>query len=565
MNMSWYKKVRHSFSEDERGSLLIFVLVVFSGMFLVGGTAVDLARHETLRSTMQYNLDRAVLAAASLKQTQEPDDVVNDYMSKVDTIEDFTVVVNSDVGVNYRSVSATATADLDTWFLGMAGINEMSIETLSAAEEKIPKLEVSLVLDVSGSMGSNSKLSNLKTAAKEFVTTMLTAVEDDTVAISIVPFNNGVAPSDTMFESMNIDVDHNYSTCLEFTDAEFSDVKIDPNVTQTQAVYTSLYIDNSHDDHLQDGWEQFDDGSRTCYTDDWFQILPYSDNETALHNKIDSLEADGWTAGHLGIKWGAALLDPAFNDVTTDLIAALEVDSGFSNIPVAYTDHETLKVIIMMGDGANTYEFLYGTDFRGAGSDVWRVDYTEQTFDYAYHKYKAGKTSNKESKCSSSKWVCVYTTEDKTNYFVRKPSNNNYYDIEEDDWLSNSEFTNLPSSLEGWQSSTQLSWEDAWGHMSAEWYDWVTEDWNDNAFDDLVYGTARSGSEADTVMEDICDAARDAGMILYTIGFETSDSTSEKLEDCASSAGHYYDAEGTEISYVFAAIAASIQKLKLTQ
>jgi len=79
------------FNQNEDGSILIFVLVVFSTMFLVGGAAIDFARNETQRTTMQYNLDRAVLAAASLKQTKVPDDVVADYMSKVHSIEDISV------------------------------------------------------------------------------------------------------------------------------------------------------------------------------------------------------------------------------------------------------------------------------------------------------------------------------------------------------------------------------------------------------------------------------------------------------------------------------------------
>jgi hypothetical protein len=65
-------------------------------------------------------------------------------------------------------------------------------------------------------------------------------------------------------------------------------------------------------------------------------------------------------------------------------------------------------------------------------------------------------------------------------------------------------------------------------------------------------------------MQDQCDAAMASGVIVYAIGFETDSSTSQKLEDCASTPSHYYNAEGTQISTVFAAIASSIQKLKLT-
>ncbi len=548
----------NQFNKDEGGSILVFILVVFMTIVFVGGTAIDLSRHETLRATMQYNLDRAVLAAASLKQTKVPDDVVNDYMSKVSAIEEISVATVYDTGLNFRTVSATATANLNTMFMSMAGIESMPITVTSAAEERIPKLEISLVLDVSGSMGSNNKLTNLKVAAKEFITTMLTDVDDDYVAISVIPFNNSVAPSEGMYNALTVDDRQDYSTCLDFADDDFNNVSIDPSVEQSQLIYTSLY----------GGWtwadtDNLDQSSRTCYTDEYFTIMPYSDNEAALHTKIDSLVADGWTAGHLGIKWGAAMLDPSFQPVTADLITALEVDAGFVNVPAQYSDFDTLKVIIMMGDGANTYEFRMGPDYQGDNSDLWEVVSAEQVFWYAQHKKKAHKTSTSEAKCSKNNWICFYKPGvEKSTYFLHRPSNNNYYDIENNNWISNGEFNSLNTTMDGWVSSTQLTWDKAWGLMPAQWYDGRT---GEDSFSDLVWGTGRTSNEADTAMAATCTAARNAGLVVYTIGFETSSSTSAKLAACASSSSHYYDANGVQISTVFAQIAASIQKLKLTQ
>lgn len=548
---------RRGYVKDDEGSIIVFVMMVFSGMFLVGGTAVDLARHENLRSTLQYNLDRAVLAAASLKQTADPDVVVQDYMSKVITNETFTVNVNSTISVNARSVSATADANLDTWFLSMAGINTMPIKASSAAEERIPNLEISLVLDVSGSM-SGTKLTNLKTAAKQFVNTMIGPADPDTVAISIVPFNHNVAPSLGIFDALAVTETHDYSTCLDFADSAFASVSIDPTVSQTQAVYTSL----------TGSWQSLNHSRRTCYTEDSHEILPYQQNITKLENKIDGLSADGWTAAHMGMKWGMALLDPAFQPVVTSLINdrattdADKVDSGFAGLPVAYTDNETLKVVVLMGDGANTYEFRFGNTWRGANSDLWEVKYTVQTFKYAYHKKKVWKTSTDESKCSKSRWVCVYESEDFTDYYLRDPDNNQYLDIEDNTWISQTDFNNLSTTMAGFTSATQLSWEEAWGHMPASWYDDKT---GQNSYDDLVTGTGRTSSEADTVMSSACTAARDTGIVVYTIGYQTNDSTSAKLAACATTTAHYYDADTTNISSVFSAIASSIQKLKLTQ
>ena len=70
------------FKRDADGSLTIFSLFLLVVMLIVGGTAVDTIRHETMRTKLQYTLDRAVLAAADLEQTLAPQDVVDDYFAK---------------------------------------------------------------------------------------------------------------------------------------------------------------------------------------------------------------------------------------------------------------------------------------------------------------------------------------------------------------------------------------------------------------------------------------------------------------------------------------------------
>ena len=225
---------------DETGSIFCFTMVVFSIMVLCGGAAIDLVRYENSRSTLQNSLDRAVLAAASLKQVQAPEIVVTDYMSRILTNEPFELNITSDVADYSRRVSATATAEVDMWFLSMAGINKMPTKVSSSAQESKSNLEISLVLDVSGSIGSNNLLVNLKVAAKEFVNTMLADIEEDSVSISIIPFNSNTAPSQGLFDAINVLQTHDYTNCLDFTDASFAQAAIDPAVPVSQACVHKL-------------------------------------------------------------------------------------------------------------------------------------------------------------------------------------------------------------------------------------------------------------------------------------------------------------------------------------
>ena len=60
------------FAQEEDGVLIKPTIFIFLSMLAVGGIGVDLMRMERDRTELQYTLDRAVLAAADLDQTQTP-------------------------------------------------------------------------------------------------------------------------------------------------------------------------------------------------------------------------------------------------------------------------------------------------------------------------------------------------------------------------------------------------------------------------------------------------------------------------------------------------------------
>jgi len=121
---------------------------------MIGGISIDLMRFERDRTELQSTLDRAVLGEVMAPQ-----------------------------GLNFRSVSAKATGDFDTQFMHMGGVDTLEVGAASAAEERIDGGEISLVMDVSGSMNNNSKLTDLKVAATDFVTEMFKNTEEDKLTI----------------------------------------------------------------------------------------------------------------------------------------------------------------------------------------------------------------------------------------------------------------------------------------------------------------------------------------------------------------------------------------------
>ena len=112
------------FARETSGTLVVFGLMLFLLMIMMGGIAVDLMRYESTRTALQNTLDRSTLAAATLSQDLPPESVVNDYFLKAGLMRDLSGVV-VDQGMNYRTVTADANADTRPMFLQLLGINDI--------------------------------------------------------------------------------------------------------------------------------------------------------------------------------------------------------------------------------------------------------------------------------------------------------------------------------------------------------------------------------------------------------------------------------------------------------
>ncbi len=583
-----------AFRKDEDGAVVMFTLFAMLMMLIAGGIAIDVMRQEMNRARIQNTLDSAVLAGAGAPYGTDSKAIVQDFMAKAgmadylgelddDGLNDDDDIVQT---LNSSKVSASAQMSMDTLLMQLSGVKTLGAAAASSAERRVPKLEVAMVLDVSGSMDDNSKLVNLKSAGKKFVTSILNSSEYGDAVISVVPFSWDVSPGWDIIDALDVDARHDYSTCLQFTPDDYKTTAIDPQETQTQLIYTSEY-DN--------GFDKLNSVYRTCYNEPNAEILPYSISEAALHAKIDALEANGNTSGNQGMKWGAALLDPKFESVKTALskvvigeepmqdaegTAILDengdpvtqpiymVDPLVGVVPAAYDEGETMKVVVMMGDGQNTYsnQFPLDSSFRGPDSFLHYVEWEQEQFKYAYKKYNSAKTSTDPKKCKKKNWECVYESVAFSSYYLYDLDEEEYRSLSGGPTLSSWEFENLSNTMEGFKSSTQFSWEQMWGRMSPDYLDKIFD--YRTAEKEFENSTNRvQGSEKDTRMDNVCTAAKKKGVMIYTIGFEIGEgSTAEvKLRDCATSPAHYYPTNGQGITDTFGSIAANVVNLRLTQ
>ncbi len=79
------------------------------------------------------------------------------------------------------------------------------------------------------------------------------------------------------------------------------------------------------------------------------------------------------------------------------------------------------------------------------------------------------------------------------------------------------------------------------------------------------FHTSVERSEARARFLETCQAAKDAGIIVFTIGFdiEVGSNAHTDMSACATSASHFHDVDGLALTDAFNAIVQTIQKLKL--
>jgi len=348
------------FAKDETGAALIFILVLISLMLLSTGSAIDFLRHETARAKLQDALDRAVLAAASLSQKGNPQEVVEKYLTASGVGSD--VVLDIDYSVDElntkREVSVCATSGVNTTFLPLADISVLEVNTCSKAIEEIRPVEISLVLDISGSMrfkGTDSNLARielLRPAAAKFIDIVMTDTELTTV--NLVPYAGqvNIAPIFNHYSIYeNLDEipegedpdgrEHTNSSCIELDETtEFKTAGLPTNtVTRYQVPH---FMNWAMDWTWMDwGWCPQDASS--------IQVLQSS--KDTLKTKINTMRLHDGTGTHYAMKWGLALLDPASQPVIGPLAA-----EKFQDRPAAWFDPDikttqTDKIIVLMTDG----------------------------------------------------------------------------------------------------------------------------------------------------------------------------------------------------------------------
>jgi Flp pilus assembly protein TadG len=365
------------FRSDSRGDVAIIFGLMALVLFMVIGLAVDYARFLSARSQTLAATDAAVLAAARALQTNGGDQtaaiaLAETYYNQATQSRISVATDNIDFNVvdNGTAVIATGNASVATPFMGLGGTKSLPLlrkdgsdyskAVLAVGGNAELNLEISMMLDVSGSMGEGSKLQDMKDAANDLVDIVVWKDQSQyTSRIAIVPFSGDVMPTSSLLASAT---NPSYKKEIELGSGRRSSTYEATSCVAERA--GKDYSDTAPGKNHYVLREYTSNGK--CSIDSGGMLLPMTNDKSTLHSKINGLDDGGNTAGHVGTAWTYYMLSPKWASV---------LPTGSK--PVAYGTAKTKKIAILMTDGEYNQEHDsngVATGERGAGSSVNGTD-----------------------------------------------------------------------------------------------------------------------------------------------------------------------------------------------
>lgn len=321
---------------DTRGNVAVLFAIIVVPLLLVIAFAVDSSRQLGSNRHLQAAIDAASLAGAramedsTLTDAQIKQIAQDSYHANIATsmgdlnCPDANVIVNRQAG----TVRVSSDCNLPSMLGEQFSNPDMPVKSAATAKANITKLDLALMLDVSGSM-DGQKLNDLKAAAKQAASELITPSTGDRVRVSFVSYATAV----------NAGIYGNPAQGLPVNDDEDGD-GLD-KVCVSERTGSAAWTD---DDPEVGHWV----GNAATQCPD-STLLPLTHDLAVFDAAIDNLTASGWTAGHLGVAWSWYLIAPDWDDIWPTASA-----------PLSYTEPNSVKAVILMTDGEFNTEYDAG-------------------------------------------------------------------------------------------------------------------------------------------------------------------------------------------------------------
>jgi Flp pilus assembly protein TadG len=199
------------FQHDRRGGVALTFALALIPILASVGAAVDYSRANALKADLQSALDSTALMvsknAASLTASALQTSAQSYFVALFNEPQAANVQFNATYSTGSgSSVVVNGSADMPTTFMGILGVQKITVTGTSTSKWGSTRLRVALVLDNTGSMADSGKMAALQTATNNLLTQLQNAATTNgDVYVSIVPFakdvNVGAANYDPSWEN----------------------------------------------------------------------------------------------------------------------------------------------------------------------------------------------------------------------------------------------------------------------------------------------------------------------------------------------------------------------------
>lgn len=191
------------FKGDESGSIAITFGLIALGLVATAGIAIDHARVVSAQTRINNALDAASLAATKVLveegATNERLHAIAQATFEIHSsrLRDDTLTklgkLTLDIDRAEGTVTAYAQAVVDGTLSRVIGFNTFQVQARSKAAHAIKDVELGLMLDVSGSMNDDGKLTALKAAGKNLLDVLLPERPSPAkIRIGLAPYSTAV-------------------------------------------------------------------------------------------------------------------------------------------------------------------------------------------------------------------------------------------------------------------------------------------------------------------------------------------------------------------------------------
>jgi len=375
------------FRADERGNVAVVLGLTLIILMLSIGAAIDVGRWLHARRQTVAAVDAAVLAGGRALQVNSKDTdgaiAAAEKYYKQNVATRFPVesdTVSFGVSEDKMGITASGTAYIDTPFLHFASVDRLPLLATSQTKFSGSKIsvggsggqniEISLILDITGSM-MGSKINDLKAAAKDLVNIVVWQDQSEYYSkVALVPYSLGVNVgnlANTVRGSVGSGTDtkpgkQNY----KFTNSQNRQKTFPISTCATERTGSQAYTDASPATaKVGLNYDASNGNASQRFPCPSAQLIPLTSDKDKLTNAIGSYQANGPTAGHIGLAWGWYTLSPNWSSVftgdSTPASYAKLTELGRKGQPLLK------KIAVLMTDGEFNTAYCNGVISKDSG------------------------------------------------------------------------------------------------------------------------------------------------------------------------------------------------------